>query len=82
MTVRVTKVKDHADEEMVQVGRVRELDRLGMRLLTLGAEGLAQPLLMHVVNCLVFVGVGITGSSRSVCWCSSQEAKVGSCSAQ
>ena len=28
-TVRVTKVKGHADEGMVFDGRVRELDRLG-----------------------------------------------------
>ena len=28
-TVRVTKVERHADEEMVLVGQVRELDRLG-----------------------------------------------------
>ena len=28
-TVRVTKVKGHADEGMVSDGRVRELDRLG-----------------------------------------------------
>ena len=28
-TVRVTKVKGHADEEMVQAGRVRDLDRIG-----------------------------------------------------
>ena len=27
-TVRVTKVKEHADEEMVRVGQVRDLDRL------------------------------------------------------
>ena len=28
-TVRVSKVKGHADEEMVRAGGVRELDRLG-----------------------------------------------------
>ena len=28
-TVRITKVKDHADEGMVRDGEVRELDRLG-----------------------------------------------------
>ena len=28
-TVRVTKVKGHADAEMVRVGQVRELDKLG-----------------------------------------------------
>ena len=28
-TVRVTKVKGHADEGLVAAGRVRELDRLG-----------------------------------------------------
>ena len=29
VAVCVTKVKGHADEDMVQVGRVRELDQLG-----------------------------------------------------
>ena len=28
-TVRITKVKGHADESMVQVGMVRELDPVG-----------------------------------------------------
>ena len=28
-TVRVTKVKGHADEEMLQAGRVRDLGRIG-----------------------------------------------------
>ena len=28
-TVRVTKVKEHVDEETVRVGQVRELDKLG-----------------------------------------------------
>ena len=28
-TVRIAKVKDHADQEMVLDGRVMELDRLG-----------------------------------------------------
>ena len=28
-TVRVTKVQGHADEDMVQAGRVQELDRIG-----------------------------------------------------
>ena len=28
-TVRITKVKGHADESMVKVGRVRELDGVG-----------------------------------------------------
>ena len=28
-TVRITDVKGHADEKMVQVERVRELDRVG-----------------------------------------------------
>ena len=28
-TVRVTKVKDHADEDIVQAGRIQELDKIG-----------------------------------------------------
>ena len=42
-SVRITKVKGHADEDMVQVGRVRELDQVvnntAVGLLTLGVGG-------------------------------------------
>ena len=62
-TVRITKVKGHADEGVVLDGRVREIDRvvttLLMRLLTLVVEGLEMLSLMLVVTCLGSVGVGI-----------------------
>ena len=61
-TVRITKVKGHADEGMVLDDLVRELDRLGNdaaeRLLTLDVGGLVILSLMLVVICLGFVVAG------------------------
>ena len=61
--VRITKVKGHADERMVQVGRGEnltgwEITRL-MRLLILGVGGWIQGLLMHGATFLASVGVRI-----------------------
>ena len=61
-TVRVTKVKEHADEKMVQVGRVQELDRLGNNAADEAADfgrWRVDPELILVVTSLEFVGVGI-----------------------
>ena len=49
-TVRVTKVKWHADAEMVQAGQVRELDMRLMRLLPLDAVGLIILPVMPIVT--------------------------------
>ena len=57
-TVRVTKVKLHADAQMVRVGQLLELDRFGSELPTVG-ERLIMLLLMHFVTCLVSVDGGI-----------------------
>ena len=61
-TVRVSKVKGHADEDMVLHGRVREEDKfvmmLLMRLLNLVVGGSVLSLLMLVVTCLGFVVAG------------------------
>ena len=61
-TVRITKVKGHADEGMVADGRVRVLDRLGNNAADeaadFGRRMLALLLLMLVEICLVFVIVG------------------------
>ena len=57
-TVRITKVKGHADEVMVLDGRVRELDRLGNNAAGDG-EGLCLLLLMLVVICPGVVVGGI-----------------------
>ena len=62
-TVRVTKVKGHADEGMVFDGRVRELDRLGNdaadEAADFGRRRVGPLLLMPVVIYLVFVVVCI-----------------------
>ena len=53
-TVRITKVKGHADQGMVLDGRVREIDRLGND----AADEAADFALMLVVICLEFVVAG------------------------
>ena len=60
-TVRISKVKGHADEGMVLDGRLREVDRLGNDAadeLTLDAGGLVMLSLMLVVICLGSVVAG------------------------
>ena len=57
-TDRVTKVKGHADAEIVRVRQVRESDKLGKDAPD-EAGGLILLSLMHVVSCLVSVGGGI-----------------------
>ena len=56
-TVRITKVKGHADQGMVLDGRVRELDRLGNDAADEAADFLVKLSLMRVVNCLGCVGI-------------------------
>ena len=62
-TVRVTKVKGHADEKIVQVGRVLELDRLGTdaacEAADFGRRRVDPAVLDARRNLSVFVGVGI-----------------------
>ena len=62
-TVRISKVKGHADDGMVLHGQVRQVDRLRnellMRLLILVVGGSVLLSLMPVVTCLGFVLVGI-----------------------
>ena len=61
-TVRITKVKGHADEDMILDGRVRNLTgwvmMLLMRLLTLVVGGLVMLSLMRVAVCQGFVVAG------------------------
>ena len=63
-TVRISKVKGHADEAMARHGQVREVDRLGNNAADEAADfgrrrvGNLQ-LLMLVVTCLGFVISGI-----------------------
>ena len=61
-TIRISKVKGHADEDMVHDGWVGEVDRLGnnatARLLTLVVGELVMLSLMLVVICLGFVVSG------------------------
>ena len=58
-TVRVTKVKGHADEGMVSDGRVRELDRLGNNAADeaadFGHRRVGPGVIDAVIICLVFV---------------------------
>ena len=56
-TVRVTKVKGHADEDMVLDGRVREVDRLGNNAADEAADSMQSSMLVGI--CLRYVGVGI-----------------------
>ena len=69
-TVRISKVKGHADEAMVLNGQVREVDSwvitLLMRLLILVGVVLVMRLLMPVVTCLGFVIAGILFSSTFI----------------
>ena len=62
-TVRVTKVKGHADAEMVRVGQVRELDKLGNDAADEAADFGRQRVDPAVTDarrtCLVYVGGGI-----------------------
>ena len=59
----MTKVKGHADEEMVQVGQVPELDRLGNNAADeaadFGRRRVDPPVTDARRDCLVFVGGGI-----------------------
>ena len=69
-TLRISKVKGHADEDMVLNGQVREVDRLGNNAadepLTLVGAMLVMRLLMLVVTCLGFVIAGILFSSTFI----------------
>ena len=109
-TVRISKVKGHADEAMVLNGQVREVDRLGngaaddaadfgrrrvgnavidARRDLSGVCGRWYPVLLDLHRFFIAIsrtvvnhdgGIGTAPDpSGMVCWCSSQEASLGSC---